>query len=33
MEVRGTVHLFVEPGDERRAREIVREILEGAPPK
>jgi ribosomal protein L40E len=33
MEVRGTAHLFVEPGDERRAREIVREILEGAAPK
>jgi hypothetical protein len=33
MEVEGKAHLFVEPGDEERAREIVREIVEGAPPE
>ena len=33
MEVGGKTHLFVEPGDEKRAREIVREIVEGAAPE
>jgi hypothetical protein len=29
----GTRHFFVRPEDESRAREIVREIVEAAPPK
>jgi hypothetical protein len=29
----GNCALFVLPGDEERAREIVREIIEGAPPE
>jgi hypothetical protein len=29
----GTCHFFVRPEDESRAREIVREVVEGAPPE
>jgi hypothetical protein len=29
----GTRHFFVRPMDEARAREIVREVVEGAPPE
>jgi ribosomal protein L40E len=33
MELDGKAHLFVRPGDEQQAREIVRDIVEGVPPE
>jgi len=32
-ETKGVYGLFVLPGDETRAREIVREVVEGVPPE